>query len=156
MDRLIHTRAALEACETHLKAARAEASQIESYLSEYLAVVLCADMQTAILGVVDEFAAKSCDKAIAGFVRSAVDRKFRSISIGDLTGLAGMFCPQAKEAFADALDERTSALYCNIVNERHKVAHTRSASITLRDLRSALDAANAILEGFASALDHCT
>src|SRR5690606_34744000 len=97
----------------------------------------------------------SCEPSMTGFVRAAVDKKYRSIDKHQLSGLVGMFCQAAKRSFDAALDDKTLTLYGNVVTERHKVAHTRLASITLGDVENGVEAADLILIELERALSLC-
>ena len=56
---LVRTYAAAEDCESHLKETGTAGTEIESYLTQYLLVILCADIQQEIYRLSEERTAAS-------------------------------------------------------------------------------------------------
>jgi len=149
---LLRTTAAITDCELHLRAANAFSTPIEGYLTQYLLVLLCADMQQEICSLVAKRGGRSGDPHITSYAAASATRVFRSVAKADIAKLAAMFGTDINDRLSAALDERQVTLYGNAVNNRHQVAHYSGVSVSFRDIKAAAEAAQGILVAFESAL----
>ncbi|MEK6303234.1 MAG: hypothetical protein AABO41_21185 [Acidobacteriota bacterium] len=151
-DPFIRTQTALKDCEQHLQDTGAGGSPIEAYLTEYLLILMCADMQEGIYKVIEEWADKSASPSLREFVATSSRRVLRSVKKGEIAGFVGMFGSTHKDRFGSALDDREVTLYNNAVESRHDVAHRTGATVTFSEMKDALAAARNILAAVESAL----
>ncbi len=144
---LLRTEEAYRESESHLRESRAAGSPIESFLTEHILILLCADMQQDILDIADRRAAKAPDAALREFVSTAGKRVLRGLLKHEIAAFVGSFGTQYKSDFNAALDDRDVHLYNNAVQERNVVAHHRRGStIGFGELGEVIAAARNILE----------
>jgi hypothetical protein len=151
-DPFIRTQTALNDCEQHLRDSGAVGSPIEAYLTEYLLILLCADMQEAIYNVIEEWAEKSGNPSLKEFVAASSRKVLRSVKKGEIAGFVGLFGSTHKERFNSALNDREVTIYNNAVESRHDVAHRTGATVTFSEMKEALSAARKILVAVEGAL----
>ncbi|HEU5341260.1 hypothetical protein [Edaphobacter sp.] len=142
---LIRSKAQLEDCEKHLADTACEGSPIEAYLTQYLVVILCADIQQEIYRLVALRTSTLADEGVKAYIAASVVRIVRSVGKSDISKLLAMFGDETKNNFNDQLDDKDVSLYSNAVGDRHDVAHKQGSQITLRELQDAIGAAERIL-----------
>jgi len=150
---MLRTAAALEDCEEHLRESGAFATAIESYLTQYVLIVFCAEIQSEIYEVMRRRAAMTSDAVLGNYAVQSSQRVLRSVKTNELSGFAKLFGQEVKERFQNALDDRDVSLYNSAVVNRHDIAHKKGAEITFREVREAVEAATRILCSFEKALD---
>jgi hypothetical protein len=151
-DPFIRTQTSLNDCEQHLRDSGAVGSPIESYLTEYLLILMCADMQEAIYKIIEEWAGKSGNSSLKEFVAASSRRVLRSVKKTEIAGFIGLFGITHKDQFNSALDDREVTIYNNTVDSRHDVAHRTGATVTFSEMKNALSAARKILVAIDGAL----
>ncbi len=149
---LTRTQVAFDECKNHLRDSNTAGSPVESYLTEHILVLLCADMQQALYRIADQRAQQASDPALQAFVSEASNRVLRSVRKGEIAAFIGLFGSAYKERFNDSLDEREVTIYNNAVRQRHKVAHQGGETMTFRELPDVITAANKILDSAEQAL----
>src|SRR5436853_519048 len=90
-DPFIRTQTALNDCEQHLQDSGAIGSPIESYLTEYLLILMCADMQEAMYKVIEEWADRSGNPSLKEFIAASSRRVLRSVKKSEIAGFVGLF-----------------------------------------------------------------
>lgn len=151
-DPFIRTETAIEECEQHLKDSASLGSPIESYLTQHILVILCAEMQQAIWRSIDARATATGDAALSAFTGECAQRIIRSLLKSELAGIVGMFGSSNKETFNNFLTDSDVSIYNSAVKERHTVAHVRSTNVTFAELRFALRAALKVFKAFQTAI----
>jgi hypothetical protein len=149
---LVRTTLALTEVEQHLTSTGVVGSSIEAYLTQYLLILLCAEVQEEVSSIVSSAGSRGCDPVLAEFVGQACNRVLRSVGKDEISKLAGMFGAGPKARLNAALDERAVTSYSNAVGARHQVAHKAGASVTLREVGEAVAAAGTILAALEAAL----
>lgn len=150
--RLIRTKAAIEDCERHLDASGASGSEIESYLTQHILVILCADMQQEIYRIAEKRAETVRDQELINYVSSTGRRILRSIKKDEIAAFVGMFSAEAKEKLNALVDDSDVTVYNNAVSNRHDVAHKHGAQITFRELKNTTSVAEKILDAVEKSL----
>ena len=143
---LTRTQVAFDECKNHLHNSNAAGSPVESYLTEHILILLCADMQQALYEIADQRAQRSSDPALRRFVSAAGDRVLRGAGKSEIANFLGMFGPEHKRKFNDSLDDRTVTIYGNAVSQRNQVAHQRGGTIAFMERPDVISAADRILE----------
>lgn len=151
---LLRTLSAIEECTNHLNESQAWTTQVESYLTQYILVILCADVQQSVYALLDEriSASSSDDIGLKGFAYSMGVRCLRSFGKGDLTRFLSLFGKDISNAFTNSLEDRTVTIYNNAVANRHEVAHNSGSTITFRELADIYAAAVSVLEAMRNSL----
>ena len=65
---LLRTKAAIKDCQEHLEATTASGTVIESYLTQHILVLLSADMQQAIYGLLEKKAERVNQESMQLFI----------------------------------------------------------------------------------------
>jgi len=152
MEWLLRTEAVLEECRQHIDNTGSTGAEVEAFLSQYLLVVLCAEMQEEMYRVVELRAKKCGDDEICSFALASSKKILRSVKTGELSGFVGGFGSARKGRFVEALDERTILQYNSAVDNRHSVAHRNGAQVTLADMAEIIMAAKRVLDSALAAL----
>ncbi|TGM88724.1 HEPN domain-containing protein [Leptospira licerasiae] len=145
---------ALENCRSHLASAQAANTPVESYLTRYLIVYICACFEEEIENIVLQRVRVSNDAKVSGFAESCLSQIFRSIKTSEISGLLNRFDVKCKDSFqSNVSGTRQETFYNNIVTNRHEVAHTKSLNINFSDLVMYYEEAHKILDQIAIALN---
>lgn len=143
---LSRTLLALEECEQHLANTGATGTLVESYLTQHILVIMCAEMQQEIYGIVNQRAAKNTDLQLTRFVSSAQKKMLRSVMTSEVAGFLAHFQVEYKEEINKSLSEQEVTIYNNAVIDRHDVAHKQGANVSFDELKKACSVAIKILE----------
>jgi len=149
---LLRTKAVLEDCSRHLGASNAFGSEIESYLTQYLLVVLSADIQQEIYRVCDTRAAMACDDCLTSFVSLTSRRVLRSVKKDEIVGFAALFGDAPKQKLNNLIGDSEVTAFNNAILSRHDVAHKLGTQITFDEFRKAVIIAEKILASFEQCL----
>lgn len=149
---LLRTKSAVEDCEKHLSSSGGFGTEIESYLTQYLLVVLCADVQQEIYGLSESRASVVGDDAISAYVVATAKRVLRSVGKEEIGKFVGMFGVGPKSKLNSMVDDSRVTIYNNAVSNRHDVAHQQGAQLTFGELKNAVSAAEEILLAVDAAL----
>jgi ribosome-binding ATPase YchF (GTP1/OBG family) len=161
MDRfLLKTKAALNDCKEHLQNTDSLNSAIENYLTQYISIVFCAEMEESIKRLfneaVEQRASPLTDLELQEFISNQLKKlKQSGLKKSDLADYLKNFSEQAKERFNNQLQDKDREItaYNNMILNRHSVAHTSTVrQFSFRDLESAVQAAKEILSAIQIAL----
>lgn len=146
MDKvLLRTQLAFDNCKQHLDESKAWDSEIESYLTQHVLVIMCADVQQEIYKVVEQRVEKADDIALKNFATAACKRVLRSIGKNEVAGFVGHFGDDAKSHLNEKMEDAVVTIYNNAVLNRHDVAHNSGSNITFRELEKAIAAARTLI-----------
>jgi len=143
---LLKTQLAFDNCKTHLDESSAWNSEIESYLTQHVLVIMCADVQQEIYKVVEKRVELADDSALKNFAISACKRVLRSVGKSEVAGFVGYFGSDAKSHLNEQINDAVVTVYNNAVSNRHDVAHNSGSNITFRELEAAIDAARTLIK----------
>ena len=149
---------ALRICRGHLASLAAADPLIEAILTAYASAAIYSEFEAAARAIVAERSVRpGSDKHLIAFGRVAANRLIRSIKISELSGIAGHFHSDCKEAFQDAVEAETAAAWDSILNNRHGVAHENDANapisnLTLVELQDHFERAKGVLRAFEDCL----
>lgn len=161
MDKfLLKTVAALDDCKHHLENTKSLESPIANYLTQYLAIIFCAEMEEMIKQLfnkcVEQRITYLSDSELKEFINNQLKRlKSSSLKKPDIADYMKLFSEDAKERFNNELQNKDKEInsYANVVNSRHAVAHTSSPNqVTFSELENAVAAAREILKAVQFAL----
>ena len=137
---LLRTKAALEECKAHLDMTGSWNSEIESYLTQHVLIVLCADIQQSIYQILESRLDGAVDIELKNFAIATGKRCLRSVGKKEVSGFLGFFSTDAKNYLNDNIAEETVSLYSNAITSRHDVAHSSGTKITFMELQKVLEA----------------
>ena len=144
---------ALEVCEQHLVRTGTLGTEIESFLTRHVLVLMCASFEEEIEKIVLERAANANDPALESFVRSALDVLFRSAKCGEIAGLLNRFGSNYKARFQECVNGTLAEIaWNNIVHNRHSAAHSSGSNLTFRELVDFYEKGHSILDHFREVL----
>jgi hypothetical protein len=148
---LLRTKLAIDECEQHLTKCGVLGSPVEAYLSQYVLIVMCADVQQEILRLT-ELKAAPLTPEFQSFTVASAKRLLRSVEKGEIASYLACFGQDVKDALNDAVDARDVTTYNNAVSARHDVAHRQGTRITFDEAKKAVGAATRILAEVARAM----
>ena len=141
---------AISVCERYFEDSGSRNTEIETFLTQYLLIHICAAFEEKIDRLISSRAAASNDQAVAEFVHSVVGQVFRSIGTSEIGRLLRRFGATCKSEFRKEMDtqQRAETSYNSIVTNRHQVAHRGSSysSLTFGDLVKYYDEGHVVLD----------
>jgi hypothetical protein len=137
---LLRAKAALDECKAHLNATDSWNSEIESYLTQHVLIVLCADIQQSIYQILESRLDGAGDIELKNFAIATGKRCLRSVGKNEVSGFLGFFSVEAKNYLNTHIADETVSLYSNAINSRHDVAHSIGTKITFMELQKVLEA----------------
>ena len=150
--RLPRTQLAIQNCRDHIIATNSEGSVIESFLTQHILVVMCAEVEQEIISILERRVSHPSDSELKNFAVAAGKKVLRSIGKKELSGFLNNFGSAAKEHFQNSVSDEKATLYGNVVSNRHKVAHSSGGNITFRELERGIDAALEVLAAVDTAI----
>lgn len=120
-------------------------SPIEYFLSQFLVVALCAEMEERLDECVKERGRDGSDSRLAQYVSSTAKASRRGVKKKEISALLGLFGSDVKEAFNCRMDDAQVTKYNNLVAARHYAAHGEGSNVTLGEVREVLEIADEIL-----------
>ncbi|MBK8291794.1 MAG: hypothetical protein IPK96_13540 [Flammeovirgaceae bacterium] len=153
--KLLKIDTAIRTCNEHLSQTNSRQTEIESFLTQYLLVLMCATFEEEIESILLKRADKIHDLHIKSFFKNCIDKTFRSIKSSELSGILGKFGADYKETFqkkANGTVEETS--YNSIVVNRHDTAHSKGSPITFNELVQYYEKGHIILDYLNEALEN--
>ena len=115
-------------------------------------MVLCAEVQTELYGLVESRAAAAKDEALRSFISLSSRKVLRSVMKSEIAGFLEMFGSGCKEKFNAKIDEHSVVIYNNAVSNRHGVAHNNGSQVTFKELKEAVVTAEKLLIAAAEAI----
>jgi hypothetical protein len=153
--RITHIDEIITFCSEHLERSSGTGTIIESYLTQYLLVAMCAAFEEEIKKTILSRAAKARDRYLLAFVESCVGAIFRSARSSEIAGLLNRLSEDHKKDFQDRLsvNPRAETFFNNIVTNRHATAHRVSGStITFKELVKFYEEGHIVLDAFSDVL----
>lgn len=153
---LLRTKNALKECQEHLEATTTTSgTAIESYLTQHILVLLSADMQQAIYGLLDKKAEQVDQESMRLFISTAGKKLVRGVKKDAIAGFVNYFGTDAKEKFDSCLKDKEQEIsrYGNAIRDRQSVAHKQGAQVTFSEIQQAVTAAELILSAVKIALE---
>lgn len=153
--RLPRIDAAIQSCRDHLASTGAAGSEIEKFLTAYLVVITCAELEESIEQIIRVRAQKSGDPVLVSLVSSAIGIVVRSIKTSELAGVLNRFTEAHKESFQKRMEAIPQAVnsYNSIVVQRHSVAHTAAFALTFADFVKYYEEGHVVLDAFQDAVN---
>ena len=151
---LLRTQLSLDNCREHLDKTNSWDTEIESYLTQYVLVIMCSEIQQEIYKVLEYRASKTGDVALKNYAISTCKRVLRSIKKSEVTGFVGYFGETAKEYLNKNINDKDIAIYDNAVSMRNAVAHQSGTNITFRELEGAMEVAKKFICVVDEAISH--
>lgn len=143
------------ACKSHIHEAELQGSEMESYLADYLLVVVCAAFEEEIERLIQDRIRKSKDKSLESLCMSCISAVFRSVKSSEIAGLLNRFGEEYKTLFASKLKDNEAAVsrFNNIVINRHKVAHSEGSNMTFEEVVRSYSEGSLVLNALSETLD---
>jgi RiboL-PSP-HEPN len=155
-DILLRTKSEIEDCAKHLQSSATFGTEIESYLTQYLVVVLCADIQQEMYRLSEERASVAKDIAISSYVSTSARKVLRSVRKDEIAKFVGMFGPASLVKLNSLVSDAEVTIFNNAVSNRHDVAHKQGARITFQELKDAVAIAEKLLDAVDQSLIRST
>lgn len=149
---LLRTHAAAQDCEAHLNSTGAAGTEIESYLTQYLVIILCADIQQEIYRLSEMRTASANDGALSSYAAASSRKILRSIGKKEIAKFIEMYGVDCRDKLNSQISDAELTIYNNAVSDRHEVAHNRGALISFNEFKSAMGVAEKILSAAAYSL----
>lgn len=144
---------AIDVCRKHLAASSSANTQIGSFLTQYLLVLIGSKYEETILNLVRRRAEGVGDAHVSRFVAGTSRRVFRSMKVSELKGLLAYFGEDYKAAFTKMVENgKAQVAYDAILGARHGTAHGSSVSMTFEDVCRQYQQGVAVLDAFGQAL----
>lgn len=145
---------AFEVCSKYLQANNARGTEIETYFTNYMLILIYATFENKFHQLIGKRARKANDQHLVSYIENTSDRILQSIYVSDLTGLLGKWDATMKDNFQHRVrDTKAQQMYDLIVGQRHHAAHgSGNVTMTFKDLVAAYRACLLIPDRFAEVL----
>ena len=144
---------AIQTCKDHLDKTGSRGTQIESYLTQYLLVLISAAFEEKVEEILLKRADKITDVQVKSFFKNCVHRIFRSAKSSELAGMLGYFDRSVQATFGKAVNgTREESSYNSIIVNRHDTAHSKGSTISFSDLERYYQEGHVVLDHFSAAL----
>lgn len=129
-------------------------TEIESFLTRFLLVDICAEYEKEIKNVIINRAKQTGDKELISFIEKTIAR-IRNIKTGDLRGsILKRFSEDCLERFNNKVDGKEAlSRYENIVTNRDLSAHGGSINMTFNELMTSHQKAKDVLTAVSDAIN---
>lgn len=158
MSRFLRLESAIEVCTGHIEKVADPDPEIDTVLAGHIAAVAYAAFEKQIRQLVAARCAHPTDEPISRFTAEASVRLVRSIRVGELAGVLGLFGDAEKAAFQAKIkgEPEAVAAWDNLITGRQDVAHENGAAptMTLTDIQRDVAAAERVIDVFEAALVH--
>ena len=152
MPRLERTRFALSEVEEYLNYIEEPAPLIEIFLVSYLTISFYSEMEEHVKQIYQNRLNFNGDARLEFFIHTTNEAMMRRVKISEISDLANCFGDDCRDNFRNNLDERDVQAYSSVISNRHRVAHGRGGNLTIGDIRTAIIAADCILESLENAI----
>lgn len=146
---LPQTAAAIGDCRDHIKLYPETDPVIAAYLTRYVNIALCAEIESVISQIIHDRIGRSCDKSAAMFFRQRRRNVIRNAKFAEIRKVVNQFGPHYEQRFselaAQQLDDAKRTSLGNAVADRDSTAHEEPPQITFRELVDAYAAAEIVV-----------
>ena len=146
---------AISVCSQHLDDTNSRNTEVESFLVQYLLVLITSEYDLRLKRLVEIRVSKSEDDQILSFASYACGKIVRGSKISDIRGnILRPFGATCDQTFEDeVIDTEGHVAYDSIIANRHSVAHATGANLTFSELEHNYKKSKAVLDAVAKALD---
>jgi hypothetical protein len=136
-------------CKDHLDSSNEWGTEIETFLTRYLLILIHAHFEEEIQKIFIKRHHATNDSNLISFSESSIKEKLRSIKVGDISKLLILINIEIYKKFKSKYHgskEETS--FSSIINQRHESAHKTGTFITmsLKDLINYYESGHIILD----------
>ena len=143
----------LSVCESHLNQTSSKGTDIESFLTQFLLIRICAQFEQEIGSILIKRACQCNDPELINFIESRF-KAYRHLKLKDLRNILGDFGNYQKDNFNQKIKGKEPEVrYDNIVNNRDSAAHRGTLQITFDELKTSYYEAKKVLIAFNSAVN---
>ncbi len=123
-------------CKNFLSNCKLEDPEIEIYLTSYLLLITYSNFESYIRDAIIKYLCKNYeDIDLKNYVNFSTKRLVRSITIKEIGKLLKEINPKLKKIFTEyqQKNQQIANSYDSLLTNRHQVAHTNGAKITMSD-----------------------
>ena len=143
----------INSCQNYLENTKTKGTTLESYLTKYLLISICAEYEKEIKRIVHRKAINPSNDDLTSFIIKKTD--VRSLRISELKGnILKLFNDSYPITFQNSLDQTDSTLkYSNIVENRNLAAHGESINMSFDEVVDTYESAEVVLQIFSNVLN---
>lgn len=146
---LPQTFAAISDCREHLDSLADPDPAVVSYLTRYLNLTMCAEIELIVTHLIHQRIEKGCDESSVRFLKARARNAIRSARYGEIKSVVAQFGSDYKRDFEEQagkiLNEDMVAKLGVAVGKRDSIAHRAPPDITFQELESAYDVAEKVM-----------
>lgn len=121
---------------------------VATYLAQVATVTFCAEIEEAIVSLVQARLAGAADSKVAHFITKTNEGMIKRVPKSDIVKTVGLFGDGAVDELNARFDEREISKYGNVVRARHITAHGAGGMVTLEEVAEARVIAERMLDAF--------
>lgn len=110
-------------------------AEIASYLSSFLAVMICGVYEDCIEHLICQKAAKAQDPEVYQYVRSTIAESFRNPKFARIVEILTKFSRGYADALKNNIEDKSKVALDSIVENKNAVAHGRPSNVTILDIK---------------------
>lgn len=148
MPRLLRTSQVLETSERHLTGipdTNLDKLEISSYFAQIATVTMFSEMEENLKEIVKERFRHGGDEKLANFLAKTNEKLLARMKRKEISDTVGLFGDQCREDFLSRFPPIELEVYSNVIKDRHETSHGDGGSVTLAEVRTAVEIAERIL-----------
>lgn len=143
----------MQSCKSHLAATNSWATEVETFLVQYLIIRICAELEERIPLIFARRCSRGSDVQLTEFAVKTVHYVTKRFKVKDLGDVLKRFDIAYHAHFNDAVTRDNSHLaWDSIYNNRHAVAHGAGIQMNFADLDKAYKDCLPVLDALVAAL----
>lgn len=146
---LPQTFAAISDCRAHLDSLVDPDPAIVAYLTRYLNLTMCSEIEFIVTGLIHQRIEQGCDVSSVRFVKARARNAVRSARYREIKSVVAQFGPDYKRDFEQRaykiLNEDMIGKLGVAVGKRDSTAHRGPPDITFQELESAYEVAETVM-----------
>lgn len=110
-------------------------AEIASYLSSFLAVMVCGVYEDCIEHLICQRAAKAQDTEVYQYIKSTIAESFRNPKFVCIVEILTKFSRGYADALKNNIEHKSKVALDSIVDNKNAIAHGRPSNVTISDIK---------------------
>ncbi len=144
---------AISVCREHINAAGAQGTDIESFLTQYIMIRICANFEERVRVLLSQPFDTISDEYIRALAQHGVRHITQGTKTSDIARMLSRIDPTLRDEFRQRVNGTEKENSFNlIVANRNRTAHERGSDITFDDLINHYEDAHRVLDDLSDAI----
>ena len=148
MARLLRTNQVVETSERHLSSisdTNLDKLEISNYFAQIATVVFFSEMEKNLKEIVKSRFRHGGDEKLATFLSKTNEKLLSRMKRKEISDTVALFGDACKDDFQSRFPPSDLEIYSNVIKDRHETSHGDASSVTLLEVKQAVEIAERIL-----------